>query len=148
MQKNKGIESNYYYFGWLKYIIFQYSHFQKPHFPSYAITFTLLIIILVKLLQLSMKASQIESLDMERVIDRRGENIFFIETNELLTEFPARCLCAFESAAVHNPNKKVYDCRNKIETLIETIKCNCCRSNQSWLMFLKISQLLHFIRSL
>ena len=35
------------------------------------------------------------------------DNIFFIEADDNLTEFHPRLLCAFESAALHNPDKLV-----------------------------------------
>ena len=34
-------------------------------------------------------------------------NIFFIEADDSLTEFHPRLLCAFESAALHNPDQLV-----------------------------------------
>ena len=35
------------------------------------------------------------------------DNIFFIEADDNLSEFHPRLLCAFESAALHNPDKLV-----------------------------------------
>lgn len=48
----------------------------------------------------------IEVVDLENIV-LSEDNIFFIETNNRLAEFHARVLCAFESAAIHNPLKKV-----------------------------------------
>ena len=49
----------------------------------------------------------IEVVDLENIV-LSEDNIFFIETNNRLAEFHARVLCAFESAAIHNPLKKVW----------------------------------------
>ena len=48
-------------------------------------------------------------IDLEEKIGNSQDNIFFIESNVNLTEFHPRLLCAFESAAIHNPDKKVRD---------------------------------------
>ena len=40
-------------------------------------------------------------------IGSQENNIFFIETNNNLTKFHPKLLCAFESAAMHNPERKV-----------------------------------------
>ena len=45
--------------------------------------------------------------NLEEKIGNSQDNIFFIESNDNLTEFHPRLLCAFESAAIHNPNKIV-----------------------------------------
>ena len=44
--------------------------------------------------------------NLEVKIGNSQDNIFFIESNDNLTEFHPRLLCAFESAAIHNPDKK------------------------------------------
>ena len=44
----------------------------------------------------------------ETLIKVDSNNIFFVESNEDLTEFSGRTLCAFEAAAIHNPNSQVY----------------------------------------
>ena len=59
---------------------------------------------LVKLVKT--KCIEFNKVNLETIVDSE-DNIFFIETNERLSEFHARVLCAFESAAVHNPLKKV-----------------------------------------
>ena len=46
--------------------------------------------------------------NLEEKIGNSQYNIFFIESNDNLTEFHPRLLCAFESAAIHNPDKKVH----------------------------------------
>ena len=45
--------------------------------------------------------------NLEEKIGNSQDNIFFIESNDSLTEFHPSLLCAFESAAIHNPNKIV-----------------------------------------
>ena len=40
-------------------------------------------------------------------IGSQENNIFFIETNNNRTEFHPKILCAFESAAMHNHDRKV-----------------------------------------
>ena len=44
---------------------------------------------------------------LEELIGSNENNLFFIETNDNKSEFHPRALCAFESAAVHNPSLKV-----------------------------------------
>ena len=44
---------------------------------------------------------------MDDEIGSQENNIFFIETNNNLTELHPRLLCAFESAAMHNLDRKV-----------------------------------------
>lgn len=56
---------------------------------------------------LKVKTKCIETLDLERAIGSKENNIFFIETNEDIAAFHPRLLCAFESAAVHNPDMRV-----------------------------------------
>ena len=46
-------------------------------------------------------------INIEKMIGGGQNNIFFIEDNDALIEFHPRILCAFESAALHNPNKLV-----------------------------------------
>ena len=67
------------------------------------------------------KTKCIEVVDLETIVDSENNNIFFIETNERLSEFHARVLCAFESAAIHNPLKKVQGDRTEIDTNCELI---------------------------
>ena len=45
--------------------------------------------------------------NFDDVIGSQENNIFFIETNNKLTEFHPKLLCAFESAALHNFERKV-----------------------------------------
>ena len=56
-----------------------------------------------------MKTSHIEHADLEKVIGNNENNIFFIESNVNITELHPRLLCAFESAAMHNPDKRVWN---------------------------------------
>jgi len=51
--------------------------------------------------------------NLEEKIGNSQDNIFFIESNDNLTEFHPRLLCAFESAAIHNPNKTIFILINK-----------------------------------
>ena len=53
------------------------------------------------------KTNNIEVVDLENVIGDNENNIFFIESNNNLTKFHPRLLCAFESAALHNPEEMV-----------------------------------------
>ena len=45
--------------------------------------------------------------NLDHEIGSQENSILFIETNTNLTEFHAKLLCAFESAAMHNIDKKV-----------------------------------------
>ena len=55
-----------------------------------------------------MQDNFVDMVKMEkRIITDDSNNIFFIESNNALVKFHPRLLCAFESAANHNPNKKV-----------------------------------------
>ena len=56
-----------------------------------------------------MKTTHIESADLEKVIGSKENNIFFIESNDKIAQLHPRLLCAFESAAMHNPDKKVLE---------------------------------------
>ena len=56
---------------------------------------------------LDMKTNQIELVDLENIIGKNENNIFFIESNSKLSKFHPRILCAFESAAIHNPYERV-----------------------------------------
>ena len=55
-----------------------------------------------------MKKKNIHEVNLEQRIGNRQDSIFFIESNDKLTEFRPRLLCAFESAAMQNPDKMVY----------------------------------------
>ena len=57
--------------------------------------------------KLNVTTMGIETVELEKVIHREGRNIFFIESNNDVTSFHPRLLCAFESAALHNPTMKV-----------------------------------------
>ena len=54
-----------------------------------------------------MKKKNIHEVVLEQKIGNRQDSIFFIESNDNLTEFRPRLLCAFESAAMQNPDKLV-----------------------------------------
>ena len=54
------------------------------------------------------KYNEIYEINLEEKIGNGQDNIFFIESNDDLTLFHPRLLCAFESAAMHNQNKKVH----------------------------------------
>ena len=56
-----------------------------------------------------MKPTHIERVDLEKVIGSDENNIFFIESSVKITELHPRLLCAFESAAMHNPDKRVWN---------------------------------------
>ena len=56
-----------------------------------------------------MKTTHIERVDLEKVIGSDENNIFFIESNVKITGLHPRLLCAFESAAMHNPDKRVWN---------------------------------------
>lgn len=60
-----------------------------------------------KIKVLIQKTNNIEVVDLENVIGDNENNIFFIESNNNLTKFHPRLLCAFESAALHNPEEMV-----------------------------------------
>ena len=51
--------------------------------------------------------NHISIVDLENVIGKNENNIFFIESNSKLSKFHPRILCAFESAAIHNPDERV-----------------------------------------
>ena len=52
--------------------------------------------------------SNVQMVDLDELIGDDDEgNIFFVESDDALTEFHPRLLCAFESAAMHNPDKRV-----------------------------------------
>ena len=52
--------------------------------------------------------SNVQMVDLDELIgDDEEGNIFFVESDDALTEFHPRLLCAFESAAMHNPDKRV-----------------------------------------
>lgn len=53
------------------------------------------------------KTQRIETVDLQKVIKSEESNIFFIETNNDIDALHPRLLCAFESAAMHNPRMKV-----------------------------------------
>ena len=61
-----------------------------------------------KIKVLIQKTNNIEVVDLENVIGDNENNIFFIESNNNLTKFHPRLLCAFESAAIHNPEEMVW----------------------------------------
>ena len=57
---------------------------------------------------LIIKENLIDMINIEKRISADdSDNIFFIESNNDLVKFHPRLLCAFESAAIHNPNKLV-----------------------------------------
>ena len=60
-----------------------------------------------KIKVLIQKTNNIEVVDLENVIGDNENNIFFIESNNNLTKFHPRLLCAFESAAIQNPEEMV-----------------------------------------
>ena len=51
----------------------------------------------------------LQMVDLDELIGAADDNgnIFFVESNNAINEFHPRLLCAFESAAMHNPNKRV-----------------------------------------
>ena len=49
----------------------------------------------------------IKTVNLEELIGSNENNLFFIETKDNISELHPRALCAFESAAVHNPLLKV-----------------------------------------
>ena len=49
----------------------------------------------------------VQVVDLEALIGTDEDNIFFVESNNAPAKFHPRLLCAFESAAMHNPNKRV-----------------------------------------
>ena len=53
------------------------------------------------------KNTQPVASNLDDEIGSEENNIFFIETNNNLTEFHPKLLCAFESAALHNLDRKV-----------------------------------------
>ena len=54
-----------------------------------------------------MQDNFVDMVKMEkRIITDDSNNIFFIESNNALVKFHPRLFCAFESAAINNPNKK------------------------------------------
>ena len=53
------------------------------------------------------KTQCIQTVELEILIGNSENNIFFIETNDDITKLHPRLLCAFESAAKHNPTMKV-----------------------------------------
>ena len=57
--------------------------------------------------KLKVKTRHIETVDLHEVIKSEESNIFFIETNNDIAALHPRLLCAFESAALHNPRMKV-----------------------------------------
>ena len=55
-----------------------------------------------------MQTNYVQMVDLDELIGAGDEgNIFFIESDHAVTQFHPRLLCAFESAAMHNPNKRV-----------------------------------------
>jgi hypothetical protein len=54
-----------------------------------------------------MQGKYVDVLDLDVKIGEHEDNIFFVETNSKITQFHPRLLCAFESAAMHNPDKRV-----------------------------------------
>ena len=58
---------------------------------------------------MKVETSYVQMVDLDELIGGadEGDNIFFIESNDAITGFQPRLLCAFESAAMHNPNKRV-----------------------------------------
>ena len=59
------------------------------------------------------KTQCIKTVELEKLIGNDENNIFFIETNDNITKLHPRLLCAFESAAAHNPTMKVQIQRQK-----------------------------------
>ena len=47
-------------------------------------------------------------LDIGPHVKENSDNIFFVETSYERTKFSERALCAFESAAMYNPEKAVF----------------------------------------
>ena len=58
--------------------------------------------------ELKVKTQCIKTVELEKLIGSDENNIFFIETNNDITKLHPRLLCAFESAAAHNPTMKVH----------------------------------------
>ena len=58
--------------------------------------------------ELKVKTQCIKTVELEKLIGSDQSNIFFIETNDAITKLHPRLLCAFESAAAHNPTMKVH----------------------------------------
>ena len=58
---------------------------------------------------MAIQTNYVQMVDLDELIggDDEGGNIFFIESDDAIREFHPRLLCAFESAAMHNPNKRV-----------------------------------------
>ena len=58
-----------------------------------------------------MQTNYVQMVDLDELIgeadDNANDNIFFVESDDAIEEFHPRLLCAFESAAMHNPNKRV-----------------------------------------
>ena len=95
-------------------------HGNSKHLTAFIlITFVLLILIMNLRLheshegysgyieKLKVKTQRIETVDLQKVIRSEESNIFFIETNNDIVALHPRLLCAFESAAMHNPRMKV-----------------------------------------
>ena len=63
---------------------------------------------LIQIGRVRIMQSYVQMVDLDELIgDDEEGNIFFVESDDALTEFHPRLLCAFESAAMHNPDKRV-----------------------------------------
>ena len=59
------------------------------------------------LLLMAYYPQSINTVNLEELIGSNEHNLFFIETNDNISAIHPRLLCAFESAAAHNPSLKV-----------------------------------------
>ena len=59
------------------------------------------------LLLMAYYPQSINTVNLEELIGSNEHNLFFIETNDNISALHPRLLCAFESAAAHNPSLKV-----------------------------------------
>ena len=84
---------------------------QSRHFGAFILAATFLLL-LMAYYQMQhdtsgYKQRSIKTVNLEELIGSNENNLFFIETNDNISAVHPRLLCAFESAAEHNPTLKV-----------------------------------------
>lgn len=80
---------------------------QSRHFGAFILAATFLLLLMGYYQTAGYKQQSIKTVNLEELIGSNENNLFFIETNDNISAVHPRLLCAFESAAEHNPTFKV-----------------------------------------
>ena len=84
---------------------------QSRHFGAFILAATFLLLLMgyyqIQHDTTGYKQQSIKTVNLDELIGSNENNLFFIETNDNISALHPRLLCAFESAAAHNPSLKV-----------------------------------------